>query len=334
MIESYDCCVIGDGLLARLWAAQLSQHGRKTMVISNEQRVSSAPPYLALTLQSVATLQRFNLEVPGVAIDYLSLYQGVNQRLQRWGRGLGLHVARADLEQQLLPTPCDAIKGPILSLRHDGQRFEIRTENSPTIYARFCFDFSGLSSPLRLLWQRPFSSLTLQAFQARVFQGQFDALEAHTAYQFKTGTSLWAFLPLAHGEHYVVQTWPSQHDRPAYDPIPLSGPATLLCRIAPQPIASIKNPYGRFGALLGSSAYMGHPNVASTFNVGLWQLELMQSFLLDQKEELLLVDDLNHVFSAKVWWLEQVSQLLASPIRPFLALSPSFVSQLFIESLS
>lgn len=338
MSADYACCVIGGGLLARLWAKTLTKHGLKTLIIASAQKNSGAPPYLALTQKSVATLEHFGFSVPGTPIKQVALYDG-SELLQKWrlknaNNALGLHVARSDLEEQAQLSTLNHLEAAVISMTHDCKIWQLQTSTGTTLSAHLCFDFTGLQSPMRFALQRSFAYLELEAFQARIFKGIFPSLSPDTAYQFKLPSCIWAFLPLEGKSHYVVQTWNPKRASMVDALPPVDGSATLLSEVPAQPLAAIKHPYHRFGALVGGSAYMGHPNVAATFNIGLWQLRLMEPILFDKKNELLLFNEWNCEFDAQVLWLKKISGAAGSSLRTLLPFLGASFSKALIESLS
>lgn len=329
----YHSCVIGGGLLARLWAHLLSQEGHRVLVIQKLQHKSFTPPYLALTASSARILRQWGFEISGSPIMEMSLHAAPTQLLRHWhgahGRPLGWHVP-AKLLDNLIPQASFVYEAEVIHIERQNDHWEINTTQG-AIQSLFCWDFSGIASPLRIALQREWAFIQLDAFQARIGRGSFPEIHPHGASQIQGEHSLWAFLPLPGGQHYVVQTLDPRKPQALVEPCPIGRSWEMMATTSPRPIAAVSAPYERFGALLGHSAYLGHPNVAATFNMGLGQLAQLESFLMHRKLEVLGWEEMNMDFSRKSWWLRQMSEKMGTDCRYGVHLVPDLLMRSLIE---
>lgn len=326
-------CLIGGGLLAQLWAHMLRQSGHSLIVLQKPVDTPPLhPPHLALADKTLQTLQRWGISVGGIAVEEMQLYAGLGDKLLSWKgsqQPLGMHVPYDSLHQAL-PKIIEQQEATVTSVFYERGLWHINT-NVGTITSHFCWDLSGLSAPLRLALCSEWAFLELEAFQARIFEGVFPSLKSHTAYQFHSEGSLWAFLPLEEGRHYGVHTFRPHSAASALTKPLVSGDFKMLAQTPPRPIAAIKEPFHAHGALLGHSAYLGHPNVAATFNQGVSQLHALESFLRMKRPSIDFLPEMNQKFDSQTQKLKWSSWALGSPFRELLPFIPQTVLQQFLR---
>jgi hypothetical protein len=338
--DRYDCCIIGSGVLARVLARFLLTQGRSCLLIAPQSNTTSLPAYLALTQKSVSSLQDFGLQITGTPINSFYLYSTPQIVLHQYRSNtefpLGVHVESISLLKQAQSFELPLLEAKVLSMSQSStHEWELNTSLNRTIRTQLCFDFSGLYSPLRYCVRAPLRTIKLQAFQAKISLGIFPSLAADTAYQYQCGEALWAFLPVDKGRHYVVQTTNLEHaEREFRKTSPVIGELQPLTTTQPHPIACVINPFNAFGALLGTAAYCGHPNVASTFNTAIWQLEMLKGALCSQKNTINFYASLNHKFNDKTSTLIGMSGLLNHSSRSLIAMVPSWAKDCLIEHVT